>query len=50
MVHMIEVRQSRVFIDWLNGLRDRAARLRIVARLGRVEMGNPEIRRRWAAA
>ncbi|MCW5713827.1 MAG: type II toxin-antitoxin system RelE/ParE family toxin [Bauldia sp.] len=37
---MIEVRQTRVFADWLEGLRDRASRLRIVARLRRMEMGN----------
>ena len=38
---MVEVRQTRVFADWLDGLRDRAARLRIVTRLRRMEIGNP---------
>jgi len=38
---MIEVRQTEVFSAWLAGLGDRAARLRIVARIRRMELGNP---------
>jgi putative addiction module killer protein len=37
---MIEVRQTTVFTEWLNGLRDVNARLRVVARLRRAEGGN----------
>ncbi|WP_217576747.1 type II toxin-antitoxin system RelE/ParE family toxin [Mesorhizobium sp. GbtcB19] len=37
---MIEVRQTDEFTNWLAGLRDTAARLRIVARIRRVEIGN----------
>ena len=37
---MIEVRQTADFTNWLDGLRDAAARLRIVARIRRVEIGN----------
>ena len=38
---MIEVRQSTVFSDWLRSLRDRNATARIVARIRRLELGNP---------
>lgn len=38
---MIEVRQTAVFTKWLRELRDRNARLRIVARIRRLELGNP---------
>lgn len=38
---MIEVRQTTLFSDWLGELRDRNARLRIVARIRRLELGNP---------
>ncbi|RDJ20605.1 type II toxin-antitoxin system RelE/ParE family toxin [Bosea caraganae] len=37
---MIELRQSAVFVKWLGDLRDMTARLRIAARLRRVEHGN----------
>jgi putative addiction module killer protein len=37
---MIEVRQTADFTNWLEGLRDTAARLRIVARIRRIEIGN----------
>ncbi|TIQ34394.1 MAG: type II toxin-antitoxin system RelE/ParE family toxin [Mesorhizobium sp.] len=37
---MIEVRQTADFTKWLGGLRDTAARMRIVARIRRVEIGN----------
>lgn len=38
---MIEVRQTAVFSKWLDGLRDRSARLRIATRIRRMEFGNP---------
>jgi putative addiction module killer protein len=38
---MIEVRQTAVFADWLRRLRDAEAAVRIVARLRRMEHGNP---------
>ncbi len=40
LFHMIEVRQTAVFTGWLDALRDRVARFRIIARLRRVELGN----------
>jgi len=36
---MFEVRQTERFAAWLEGLRDRRARLRIAARLLRLEAG-----------
>ena len=38
---MIEVRQTEVFTAWLVGLRDREARVRILARIRRLSVGNP---------
>lgn len=38
---MIEVRQTAVFIAWLDGLRDRKARARILTRISRLSAGNP---------
>lgn len=38
---MIEVRQTAVFSEWLDGLRDRTARVRIATRIRRMETGNP---------
>ncbi|WP_313609301.1 type II toxin-antitoxin system RelE/ParE family toxin [Rhizobium sp.] len=38
---MIEVRQTVVFSDWLNTLRDRNAAARIAIRIRRLELGNP---------
>ena len=38
---MIEVRQTPVFTRWLADLPDRAAHQRIIARLRRIELGNP---------
>lgn len=38
---MIEVRQTTVFTKWLESLRDRTARVRIAARIRRLEIGNP---------
>ena len=37
---MIEVRRTAIFATWLSGLRDRAAKARIEARLRRVTLGN----------
>lgn len=39
--HMIEVRQTVVFSDWLSTLRDRNAAARIAIRIRRLELGNP---------
>jgi putative addiction module killer protein len=38
---MIEVRQTAFFTAWLNGLRDRKAHARILARIRRLSVGNP---------
>ena len=38
---MIEVRQTIEFSDWLHGLKDVNAVARIVARIRRMELGNP---------
>ncbi|TKT79972.1 type II toxin-antitoxin system RelE/ParE family toxin [Aquamicrobium sp. LC103] len=38
---MIEVRKTAVFTKWLDGLRDRNARIRIATRIRRMETGNP---------
>ena len=37
---MVEVRQTRVFAEWLDGLRDRRAVARIDARIKRLSLGN----------
>ena len=37
---MIEVRQTAVFTNWLEGLRDSVARVRIATRIRRMELGN----------
>lgn len=38
---MIEIRRTRIFSDWLGGLRDRNARARIQIRIDRLALGNP---------
>ncbi len=38
---MIEIRQTDVFAAWFAGLKDRAARARITARIRRLSLGNP---------
>jgi putative component of toxin-antitoxin plasmid stabilization module len=38
---MIEILKSATFDKWLLGLRDRAARARIEARIVRMALGNP---------
>jgi putative addiction module killer protein len=37
----LKVRQTIEFVDWLNHLRDRRGRARILARIQRLEEGNP---------
>ena len=39
-LHIFEVRQTERFVDWLGRLRDNNARIRIAARIRRIEMGN----------
>ena len=38
---MIEVRQTDVYAQWFDSLRDRQARVRILARVRRLSLGNP---------
>jgi putative addiction module killer protein len=38
---MIEVRQTEEYEVWFDGLRDREARFRILARIRRLSLGNP---------
>jgi putative addiction module killer protein len=38
---MIEVRQTEVYSQWFDDLRDRQARARINARIRRLSLGNP---------
>ncbi len=38
---MIDVRQTAIFSDWLTNLGDMNAKARIVARIRRLELGNP---------
>lgn len=38
---MIEVRQTEVFAEWFEELRDREARAHITARIRRLSLGNP---------
>jgi putative addiction module killer protein len=38
---VIEVRQTTVFADWFENLRDRQARARIDVRIRRLSIGNP---------
>lgn len=38
---MIEIRQTAVFSDWFENLRDRQARSRIDVRIRRLSIGNP---------
>lgn len=37
---MIEVRQTDIFANWFNRLRDRKAKARVQARIDRIEIGN----------
>jgi putative addiction module killer protein len=38
---MVEVRQTERYARWFEGLRDRQARARILARIRRLSLGNP---------
>jgi putative addiction module killer protein len=38
---MIEVRQTEIYSEWFDDLRDRQARARINARIRRLSLGNP---------
>jgi putative addiction module killer protein len=38
---MLEVRQTEAYSTWFAKLKDQNARLRILARLRRLELGNP---------
>ena len=38
---MLEIRQTDVYRDWFEGLKDRQARARILVRLRRLALGNP---------
>lgn len=37
---MIEIRKTRVFSDWMAGLRDQRAKAKIAARIDRLSLGN----------
>ena len=38
---MIEIRQTQVYVQWFNSLRDRQGRARIDTRIRRLSLGNP---------
>lgn len=38
---MIEIRQTEIYMDWFESLRDRQAKARIDIRIRRLSMGNP---------
>ena len=38
---MLEIRQTKVYSQWFNSLRDRQARARIDVRIRRLSLGNP---------
>jgi putative addiction module killer protein len=42
---MMRVEQTEVYRDWINGLKDRAARARIQVRVDRLIHGNPGMHR-----
>ncbi len=37
---MLEIRKTEIFENWFNNLKDKRAKVRIQARIDRVEMGN----------
>lgn len=39
--HMIEIRKTQLYQHWFDGLRDKATRLRVDARVRRLSLGNP---------
>ena len=43
------IRATRLYLAWLNGLRDQAARARILVRVDRLAHGNPGLHRRISA-
>ncbi len=36
---MIEIRKTDIFVKWLDSLKDRRAKARVLARIDRLEMG-----------
>jgi putative addiction module killer protein len=38
---VVEIRQTEIYADWFDGLRDRKARARIDVRIRRLSLGNP---------
>lgn len=38
---MVEIRETQLFADWLDGLQDLKARARVQARIARLAAGNP---------
>ena len=38
---MFQIRQTKIFLDWIKGLRDENARARINIRIRRMSLGNP---------
>lgn len=43
------IRATRLYVAWLNGLKDRAARARILVRVDRLAHGNPGLHKRVSA-
>lgn len=39
--HMVEIRKTAQYTEWVDGLRDRQARQRVGLRVRRLELGNP---------
>jgi putative addiction module killer protein len=40
-LQMMEIRETRIFSDWLSGLRDARAKAEVARRLRRLALGNP---------
>ena len=40
-MYVLEVRETETYARWFSRLRDRRARARILARIGRLSLGNP---------
>ena len=43
------IRATRLYLAWLNGMRDQAARARILVRVDRLAHGNPGLHKRISA-
>lgn len=43
------IRATRLYLAWLDGLRDRAARARVLVRVDRLAHGNPGLHKRISA-